>query len=123
MKKMKRNCNKGGNLSAPKSGKKNLEKRRSNYLFVKAFSTPWFLLSTPTNHTLIYFLLEMLNNLIQYQFDGNSNLVYTIIRKRAVFHNLAHLPSDGGAISKFVDYLFIRKFYKNAQIHFAQAEI
>ncbi|XP_023321643.1 protein HID1 [Eurytemora carolleeae] len=67
---------------------------------VEAFSTPWFLLSTPTNHTLIYFLLEMLNNLIQYQFDGNSNLVYTIIRKRAVFHNLAHLPSDGGAISK-----------------------
>ena len=108
MKEMKRNCNKRGNLSAPKSGK-NLEKRRNNYFFVKAFSTPWFLLSTPTNHTLIYFLLEMLNNLIQYQFDGNSNLVYTIIRKRAVFHNLAHFPSDGGAISKFVDYLFIRK--------------
>lgn len=110
------------NLSAPKSGKKNLEKQRNKYFFLKAFSTPWFLLSTPTNHTLIYFLLEMLNNLIQYQFDGNSNLVYTIIRKRAVFHNLAHLPSDGGAISKFVDYLFIRIFL-NDQIHLAQAKI
>ncbi len=33
-----------------------------------------------TNHQLVFFLLEMLNNLIQYQFDGNSNLAYTMIR-------------------------------------------
>jgi hypothetical protein len=31
---------------------------------------------------------------------GNSNLVYTIIRKRAVFHTLANLPTDINAISK-----------------------
>uniref|UniRef100_A0A914H2N5 Uncharacterized protein n=1 Tax=Globodera rostochiensis TaxID=31243 RepID=A0A914H2N5_GLORO len=49
---------------------------------VEAFSTPWFIFSSPTNHHLIFFLLEMFNNIIQYQFDGNSNLVYTIIRKR-----------------------------------------
>jgi len=67
---------------------------------VEAFSTPWFLMSTPSNHHLVYFLLEMLNNLVQYQFDGNSNLVYTIIRKRNVFHNLANLPVDGGNIAK-----------------------
>ena len=49
---------------------------------VEAFSTPWFLLANKTNHNLVFFLLEMLNNLIQYQFDGNSNLAYTMIRKQ-----------------------------------------
>jgi hypothetical protein len=33
-------------------------------------------------------------------FAGNSNLVYTIIRKRNVFHALANLPVDHSAISK-----------------------
>lgn len=36
----------------------------------------------------------------QYQFDGNSNLVYTIIRKRQVFHALANLPTDCNTIAK-----------------------
>ncbi|KAL1132342.1 hypothetical protein AAG570_010298 [Ranatra chinensis] len=67
---------------------------------LEAFSTPWFLFSSPTNHHLVFFLLEIFNNIIQYQFDGNSNLVYTIIRKRQVFHSLASLPSDYGAIAK-----------------------
>uniref|UniRef100_A0A0A9Z9P0 Protein HID1 n=2 Tax=Lygus hesperus TaxID=30085 RepID=A0A0A9Z9P0_LYGHE len=62
---------------------------------LEAFSTPWFLFSSPNNHHLVFFLLEIFNNIIQYQFDGNSNLVYTIIRKRQVFHSLASLPSDG----------------------------
>lgn len=31
---------------------------------------------------------------------GNSNLVYTIIRKRQVFHSLANLPTDYGSITK-----------------------
>lgn len=60
---------------------------------LEAFSTPWFLFSHPNHHQLVFFLLEMFNNIIQYQFDGNSNLVYTMIRKRAVFHSLATLPS------------------------------
>ncbi len=51
---------------------------------LEAFSTPWFLFSSPTNHHLVFFLLEIFNNMIQYQFDGNSNLVYSIIRKRQV---------------------------------------
>ena len=69
---------------------------------VEAFSTPWFLLANKTNHQLVFFLLEMLNNLIQYQFDGNSNLAYTMIRKRNVFHQLANLPTDGPSIQKTV---------------------
>jgi len=67
---------------------------------LEAFSTPWFLFSSPSNHHLVFFLLEIFNNIIQYQFDGNSNLVYTIIRKRQVFHALANIPSDMQAINK-----------------------
>ncbi|VEN43091.1 unnamed protein product [Callosobruchus maculatus] len=67
---------------------------------LEAFSTPWFLFSASSNHHLVFFLLEIFNNIIQYQFDGNSNLVYTIIRKRQVFHSLANLPTDYGAIAK-----------------------
>ena len=36
----------------------------------QAFSTPWFLYANPTNHHLVFFLLEVFNNVIQYQFDG-----------------------------------------------------
>ncbi|KAK2820107.1 hypothetical protein Q5P01_023066 [Channa striata] len=67
---------------------------------LEAFSTPWFLFSNPQNHHLVFFLLEVFNNIIQYQFDGNCNLVYTIIRKRNVFHHLANLPSDAASIQK-----------------------
>ncbi|PIO52978.1 hypothetical protein TELCIR_25707 [Teladorsagia circumcincta] len=67
---------------------------------VEAFSTPWFLFSSPTNHHLVFFLLEVFNNIVQYQFDGNSNLIYTIIRKRQVFYQLANLPTDAASISK-----------------------
>ncbi|XP_050735618.1 protein HID1-like isoform X2 [Eriocheir sinensis] len=67
---------------------------------LEAFSTPWFLFSAPYHHHLVFFLLETFNNIIQYQFDGNSNLVYTVIRKRQVFHALANLPTDCSTISK-----------------------
>ncbi|XP_029382860.1 protein HID1b isoform X2 [Echeneis naucrates] len=67
---------------------------------LEAFTTPWFLFSTPHNHHLAFFLLEVFNNIIQYQFDGNCNLVYAIIRKRNVFHQLANLPSDAASIQK-----------------------
>lgn len=67
---------------------------------LEAFSTPWFLFSSPNNHHLVFFLLEIFNNIIQYQFDGNANLVYTIIRKRQVFHALANVPSDMISINK-----------------------
>lgn len=41
---------------------------------LEAFSTPWFLFSSPTNHHLVFFLLETFNNIIQYQFDGKKSL-------------------------------------------------
>ena len=33
-------------------------------------------------------------------FPGNANLVYTIIRKRNVFHQMANLPTEHSAIAK-----------------------
>ena len=33
-------------------------------------------------------------------YSGNANLVYTIIRKRNVFHQLANLSTDHSAITK-----------------------
>ncbi|XP_022709473.1 protein HID1-like isoform X2 [Varroa jacobsoni] len=69
---------------------------------LEAFSTPWFLYSNPNNHHLVFFLLEVFNNIIQYQFDGNSNLVYTIIRKRNIFHILGNLPTDRATIQRSV---------------------
>ncbi|XP_053530111.1 protein HID1 isoform X4 [Ictalurus punctatus] len=67
---------------------------------LEAFSTNWFLFSAAQNHHLVFFLLEAFNNIIQYQFDGNCNLVYAIIRKRNVFHQLANLPTDSASIQK-----------------------
>ncbi|XP_069016087.1 protein HID1b [Embiotoca jacksoni] len=67
---------------------------------LEAFSTPPFLFSAPQNHHLVFFLLEVFNNIIQYQFDGNCHLVYAVIRKRNVFHQLANLPSDAASIQK-----------------------
>ncbi|KAJ7989810.1 hypothetical protein DPEC_G00308360 [Dallia pectoralis] len=67
---------------------------------LEAFSTNWFLFSASQNHHLVFFLLEAFNNIIQYQFDGNCNLVYAIIRKRNVFHQLANLQSDPASIQK-----------------------
>lgn len=44
--------------------------------------------------------MSMLNYIFIFSFSGNSNLVYTIIRKRQVFHSLASLPVDCGTIGK-----------------------
>lgn len=39
---------------------------------LEAFSTTWFLFSAAQNHHLVFFLLEVFNNIIQYQFDGQT---------------------------------------------------
>lgn len=70
---------------------------------LEAFSSPAFLLTNSNNYYLVFFLLEILNNMIQYQFDGNSNLIYTVIRKRAVFFQLLNLPTDQESIDQVVE--------------------
>ncbi|KAK4468924.1 hypothetical protein MN116_007590 [Schistosoma mekongi] len=83
---------------------KSLSMVSSNKLLhlLDAFSQPWFLYSSPSNHQLVFLLLEVFNNIIQYQFDGNSNLVYTLIRKRQIFYRLANLPTDQPTIHSII---------------------
>merc|ERR1719183_3437380 len=50
---------------------------RNVYLFKTAFA----------NHGLI-FLLELLNNVVQYQYEGNTMLVYSILRQKEIFKQL-----------------------------------
>ncbi|KAG9332160.1 hypothetical protein JZ751_015736 [Albula glossodonta] len=67
---------------------------------LEAFSSHWFLFSASQNHHLVFFLLEVFNNIIQYQFDGNCKLVYALIRKRVAFHQLANLPTDSASLQR-----------------------
>uniref|UniRef100_A0A673X3R6 HID1 domain containing n=1 Tax=Salmo trutta TaxID=8032 RepID=A0A673X3R6_SALTR len=83
---------------------------------LEAFSTNWFLFSASQNHHLVFFLLEVFNNIIQYQFDGNCNLVYTLIRKRNIFHQLANLTSDPVTIHKSAVTVAIDKLTEKAQV-------
>ncbi|XP_061887845.1 protein HID1-like isoform X2 [Entelurus aequoreus] len=81
---------------------KSLSMVASNKLLhlLEVFSSPRFLFSARNNHQLVFLLLEVFNNIIQYQFDGNSNLVYALIRKRNLFYQLASLPADAASIQK-----------------------
>ncbi|XP_061561530.1 protein HID1-like isoform X4 [Phycodurus eques] len=81
---------------------------------LEVFSPPWFLFSAPRNHQLVFFLLEVFNNIIQYQFDGNSNLVYSLIRRRNLFQRLANLGADAASIHKALLYKTKKKKKKNA---------
>ncbi|KAG0175125.1 hypothetical protein DFQ30_000608 [Apophysomyces sp. BC1015] len=53
-----------------------------------SISAPGFLLADEANHRLVGYLLEAFNNIIQYQFSGNPNLVYTIVRNHVKFEKL-----------------------------------
>ena len=55
------------------------------------FSSPKFLYSGETAHRHLALLLEVFNNIVQYQFTGNQHLVYAIIRRKDSFGRLASL--------------------------------
>jgi hypothetical protein len=55
------------------------------------FSSPKFLYSGENAHRHLALLLEVFNNIIQYQFTGNQHLIYAIIRRKDSFGRLASL--------------------------------
>jgi hypothetical protein len=55
------------------------------------FSSPKFLYSSEQAYRHLALLLEVFNNIIQYQFTGNQHLVYAIIRRKDSFGRLASL--------------------------------
>jgi hypothetical protein len=78
----------------------------------ETFSSVYVVFTEPNYHNLVIFLLEIFNNLIQYQFDGNSNLVYMIIVKKHLFLNLVNLPTTQKSIDKVM-----KKLAKWKQCH------
>ena len=55
------------------------------------FTSPKVLYAAEQNHAYVALLLEIFNNVIQYQYGGNPHLVYAVVRRRAVFENLERL--------------------------------
>lgn len=55
------------------------------------FTSPRFLYQAETNHVYVGLLLEIFNNVIQYQYGGNPHLVYAILRRKVVFEQLDNL--------------------------------
>ncbi|KAJ3189593.1 hypothetical protein HK101_008859 [Irineochytrium annulatum] len=54
----------------------------------QSFSNPGFMLANETNHKLVFYLLDIFNNIVQYQITGNTHLVYAIVRHRKRFHEI-----------------------------------
>lgn len=55
------------------------------------FSSPKFIYSGENAYRHLALLLEVFNNVVQYQFNGNHHLVYAIIRRKDSFGRLAAL--------------------------------
>jgi len=55
------------------------------------FSSPKFLYSSENAHRHLALLLEVFNNVIQYQYNGNQHLVYAIVRRKDSFGRLSSL--------------------------------
>jgi len=55
------------------------------------FSSPKFLYSGEKAYKNLALLLEIFNNIIQYQYNGNQHLVYAIVRRKDAFGRLASL--------------------------------
>jgi len=58
------------------------------------FSSPKFLYSGEFAHRHLALLLEVFNNIIQYQYHGNAHLVYAIVRRKDAFGHLASLTLE-----------------------------
>ena len=52
------------------------------------FSSPKFLYSGESAHRHLALLLEVFNNVVQYQYHGNTHLVYAIIRRKVRLYSL-----------------------------------
>ncbi|KAH8554602.1 high-temperature-induced dauer-formation protein-domain-containing protein [Umbelopsis sp. PMI_123] len=69
---------------------KNLSVSSSSKLvsLFSSFTAPGFLLADDSNHNLVEYILESFNNIIQYQFTDNPNLIYAMIRAHIKFEKL-----------------------------------
>lgn len=79
---------------------KNLSPVTSNKLLslLSSVSAPGFILADEANHILVKYLLEALNNIVQFQFSHNPHLIYAILRNHAKIQKLADFTLDNALI-------------------------
>ena len=58
---------------------------------LQLFVSPRFLYASEGNHVYVGMLLETLNNIVQYQYEGNGHVIYSIIRRKEIFDGIANL--------------------------------
>eukprot|EP00397_Hematodinium_sp_SG-2012_P007793 GEMP01007843.1.p1 GENE.GEMP01007843.1~~GEMP01007843.1.p1 ORF type:complete len:798 (-),score=139.11 GEMP01007843.1:1162-3555(-) len=63
---------------------------------VERCAKPAYLFRSPHHHQGFFFLLDFLNNVIQYQFEGNAMLVYSCLRQKEVFLAVDRLTFEDG---------------------------
>ncbi|KAI9325311.1 high-temperature-induced dauer-formation protein-domain-containing protein [Zopfochytrium polystomum] len=59
-----------------------------------SFSNPGYMLSNETNHKMVFYILDVFNNMVQYQITGNTHLVYAIVRHKNRFHELHEMTFE-----------------------------
>ncbi|RFU33486.1 hypothetical protein B7463_g2850, partial [Scytalidium lignicola] len=61
-----------------------------------SMSSPGFLLSSDTNHTLLQALLESMNAILEHQYAKNPNLVYAVLKNAKRFEALRSFTLESG---------------------------
>jgi len=78
---------------------KRFSKLASTKLFsiFEKFSTPKFLFASEQNYQFVYFLMGMYSNIIQYQYEGNLSIVYSLCAGVSVVRNLVNMEFSSGS--------------------------
>jgi hypothetical protein len=63
-------------------------------LLFNTFSSPAFLFSKRNNHRMLFHIIYIINTILQYQYPGNSRLVYSLVRNRDKIQNLEKLDYE-----------------------------
>lgn len=82
-----------------------------------AFSQPWFLYSNPSNHQLVFLLLEVFNNIIQYQFDGKRVwIIYSHFL--CLSFSLSLVLQSGSLVVKASDFQLVSYGFEPRHVNF-----
>ena len=65
----------------------------------EVFASKKFLLAGAGNYQFTFFLIDIFNNIIQYQYEGNHHLVYALVRRKHVIDALLALQVPPGTSS------------------------
>eukprot|EP00002_Diphylleia_rotans_P037130 TRINITY_DN8269_c0_g1_i5.p1 TRINITY_DN8269_c0_g1~~TRINITY_DN8269_c0_g1_i5.p1 ORF type:complete len:189 (-),score=30.47 TRINITY_DN8269_c0_g1_i5:740-1306(-) len=66
-------------------------------------ASPKFIYADKHNYRHVFYLVEAFNNIIQYQGDGNANLIYAIICRHKIFKELASVPLEAPVMKKRIN--------------------